>query len=827
MSSSDSQPPDSRLHTYVTGTVVAAACVVTMAVGRLVITPPVINFHVLILLALMVGAGLGILHVRIRSNRVAVNWGQAVILGGIVLVPAELLLIIVALGKIASELILKVDSFKARFNVSKEVVAAAIGISVAHQLAGGPITLPLGPRDVAALTVGTASYAVIGIVAVALAIGFASHTSPLKVALSSWRANAVAIAGNLVVGFATVGVVSYNPELLIGIPPLVFCLYLLNRGQMQSRAEREAWQRLAEATDRFNDVDVNAVLRAAVTTASELFSVDETEVEVRLPDTPTRLIRGTADEITWDGPASRAHTVPGDTIDVPLSSHDGSVALGHLRLRFHDKVSLSERERYALRTFAASLCTALRNAHIHAETQKMAQRYAHAARHDALTGLANRRHLLETGQRIISTRPIRGIHALLLIDLDHFKEINDTLGHAIGDNVLRRVGQRLAAAVGPDDLVARLGGDEFAVLFQGLPAPALASHRARKVLAALDAPIEIDGVRLQIEASGGVATAPADGSMTELLRRADVAMYHAKRSGHTVAVYSPSRDTADLGQLALGGDLRRALEERQFALGFQPIVDLASGEVVAAEALARWHHPRRGDLGPPRFIDAIVRSGQLSPFTEVVLDGALEAAEQWQSSGHPIPVSVNISARSLLDSEFPELVRRRIAAHEVPAQRVVLELTETLTLSRLDIVDEVLSALREIGVQLALDDFGTGFSSLSTLAETPVQQLKIDRKFVSGMDTSPEAEAVVRSTIELGRGLNLHVVAVGVESETQRRTLFELGCPAGQGYLFSRPMTAERFTTMLERDRELAPPLSSPAAVIRMPAHRRRRRDVP
>ncbi|MGH3647846.1 MAG: putative bifunctional diguanylate cyclase/phosphodiesterase, partial [Micromonosporaceae bacterium] len=321
-------------------------------------------------------------------------------------------------------------------------------------------------------------------------------------------------------------------------------------------------------------------------------------------------------------------------------------------------------------------------------------------------------------------------------------------------------------------------------------------------------------------------TAPIEGGMTELLRRADVAMYQAKRAGHTVSVYSQARDTADIGQLALGGDLRRALDERQFALGFQPIVDLASGDVIGAEALARWRHPKRGDLGPPRFLDAIVRSGLLTPFTEIVLDEALDAANAWQEAGHPISISINVSVRSLLDSRFPELVARRIAAHDVPPEMVVLELTETLTLSRLDVVDEVLTALRDSGLHLSLDDFGTGYGSLSTLAEVPIQQLKIDRKFIAAMDTSDESAAVVRSTIELGRSLGLGVVAVGVESETQRQTLFELGCPAGQGHLFSRPMTAERLTGVLKRGGELAPPLSQQAAVIRMPAHRFRRRHT-
>jgi diguanylate cyclase (GGDEF)-like protein len=768
--------------------------------------------------------------IRIRSNMWILQWAEAAILVGIALLPPVWVVLCTILGTGAVYALKRVQPIKLAFNTAKATIAVAAAIPVANLTGFGWTTNQHGELfsagDVYGLILVAAVLFAVGETLTTVVLALATRTRIQELLTANQEVRAAALLSNTAVGGATLALLTVNRLLLVAVPPLVLCLHLFNSGRLRAQSERETWQRLAEATDRFNDVDVNAVLHAAVTTSAELFSADQTEVEVKLPDQEPRLVRGDAAHIVWDGPLDEAPETGSDSINVPLSSHDGGIALGHLRLRFHGKVKLSERERYALRTFAASLCTALRNAQTHAQTRRMAQRYAHAARHDALTGLPNRRRLLELGEHKVSTRPIRGIHALLLIDLDHFKEINDTLGHGIGDGVLRLVGQRLAAAAGADDVVARLGGDEFAILFVGLPAPALASHRARKVLAALDPPLEVDGIRLQVEASGGVATAPADGGMTELLRRADVAMYQAKRAGHTVAVYSQSRDTADLGQLSLTGDLRKALDERQFALGFQPIVDLASGEVVAAEALARWRHPRRGDLGPPRFLEAIVRSGLLTPFTEIVLDGALSASQVWHEIGHRIPVMVNVSARSLLDSRFPELVERQLGLHDVPPDHVVLELTETLTLSRLDVVEDVLGALREVGVQLALDDFGTGYGSLSTLAEVPIQQLKIDRKFIHAMENSNEAAAVVRSTIELGRSLGLAVIAVGVESERQRQTLFELGCPAGQGHLFSRPMTAERLTGVLRRGGDLAPPLSAEADVIRMPANRIRRRGI-
>jgi EAL domain-containing protein (putative c-di-GMP-specific phosphodiesterase class I) len=327
-------------------------------------------------------------------------------------------------------------------------------------------------------------------------------------------------------------------------------------------------------------------------------------------------------------------------------------------------------------------------------------------------------------------------------------------------------------------------------------------------------------MRIRVEASAGIAIAPPHGGVGELLRRADIAMYQAKRSGHGIAIYAESHDNMDIGRLALGGDLPRAVAEHEFMVNFQPIVDLASGEVVAAEALARWRHPDRGDLGPGRFLGAVERSMLLRAFADDILEQALRAAATWRASGFDLPVSVNVSPRSLLDPEFPASVVARLQAHGLPADRLCLELTENLTISQLEVVDRVLSHLRDEGVRLALDDFGTGFSTLAVLTRINVHQLKIDRTFVSAMDRSAKAYAIVRSTLELARNLRLEVVAEGVENESQRRALWESGCPAGQGHLFARPTAPGMFVPLLRRGSggrtgALAPPLHGGDAVVR------------
>jgi len=663
-------------------------------------------------------------------------------------------------------------------------------------------------------------------------IAFATRTPVWELFRTNWDVRWISTAVRLALAVVAMFGISRQPVLVVLVPLIMACLQVISSNQLRERAERAAWQNLAQTTEKFNEVDFDSVLVSAVTRAAELFSADEVEVAVEFPSVPDRLVRGDGKTITYDGRRMSAPDRPGQVISSQLRSHDGGTEVGALRLRFFGKVTLTEREEFTLRTFAAALSTAIRNASAYAEAQRLSAEHEHAAKHDPLTGLANRRQLYNLGDELLAQSNSDGQIALLLMDLNHFKEVNDTLGHVSGDEVLREVGRRINAKAGSNDLVIRLGGDEFAVLLVGLPAPALAVPRARDILASLDHPMEVDGMRLVVEASAGVALAPPQGGVEELLRRADVAMYQAKRGGNRISLYSLSRDTADVGRLALSADLPRAVAQHEFTVKFQPIVDLASGQVIATEALARWHHPDRGDLNPNRFLDKVERSGLLAAFSEAVLEQALHAASMLRDDGFPLPVAVNVSPRSLLDPSFPDAVQDRLVRAEVTPDMLTIELTESLTLSQLDVVDEVLRRLRDLGVRLALDDFGTGYSSLATLARVPVHELKIDRAFVAAMDSTPADAAVVRSTIELGRSLDLLVVAEGVESEEQRRRLWEQGCPAGQGHLFGRPMTIERLLTALKRgygDRPatLANPLHDSASVIRLPARRQvqQRRD--
>ncbi|GAA0428048.1 hypothetical protein Aca07nite_34660 [Actinoplanes capillaceus] len=772
------------------------------------------------------GAGLIIanrvrVHVRVKSNVDSNTWGEVPVLIGLTLIPAPW----VVFCTIAAITVIRCLSWlgpqKTAFGIAKGALTtgAAAAVFLAFDVQPDLVQPPFPVLPIVAALI---AFIVVDHLAFVPVLSVATGGGLWQVALHDWTTKLILHLGELAATLIVVGVLATgtNPLLLLVVPLVVVCMHLWQSRSVRTREERESWQRLAKATDELNAVDLTQVLHSATTRAAQIFSAVEAAI-----DLAARTVRATETHVLADGPLLVTTPSPPDETTVDLVAHDGSVRVGVLRLRFGGTVRLTEVEQYKLRTFASAVCTAIRNAQAYAELARIAAENAHAAAHDPLTGLANRRRLYEHADRLFRSTAHTGLFALLLIDLNHFKEVNDTLGHAAGDEVLRQVAGRLRDAAAPGDLVARLGGDEFAVLLTALPTPALAGHRATGMLAALDAGIEVEGMQLTVEAAGGIALAAGTGSVEELMRRADIAMYQAKRAGEPTVVYAHARDTADLDRLVLTGELRRAVAEHEFTVDFQPIVDLGSGEVVAAEALARWRHPQQGNLTPVQFLETVERSGQLPAFADAVLEQSLLALQTWREAGFDLPVAVNVSPRSLLDPTFPAAVLARLSRHDVPANRLVLELTETLTVSQLDVVERTLAELRNAGVKLAIDDFGTGVSSLSVLSRIPVHQLKIDREFVAGVETSTEAAAVIRTTVDLARNLHLTVVAEGVESEPQRHALWQLGCTAGQGHLFARPYSAVRFLSVLRRGSGgrpgvLAVALHDAGSVVRLPVRR-------
>jgi diguanylate cyclase (GGDEF)-like protein len=436
------------------------------------------------------------------------------------------------------------------------------------------------------------------------------------------------------------------------------------------------------------------------------------------------------------------------------------------------------------------------------ELRDSADRDRHQATHDALTGLPNWELLRDRLAQGLSaaTRSENEI-ALLLIDLDRFKEINDSLGHSYGDKLLCQVGPRLRSVLRDGDTVARLGGDEFAVLLPSVDGVAEAQAVAERLRQALHRPFDVDGVALDVEASIGIVLSPWHGTDTEeLLRNADIAMYAAKELKAGAVVFEADQHVTAPWRLTVLGDLRRALEgTEELFLNYQPKYTLDGERIEGVEALLRWQHPTEGLIPPGEFIPVAEGTGIILRLTERVLGLALAQMRRWLDAGHGVPVAVNLSTRCLLDAGLPDLVQRLLAEHRVPAELLRLEVTESAVMGDAARCMEVLQRLHDLGVRLSIDDFGTGYSSMAYLRRLPVDELKIDRSFVLGMTTTQQDAVLVRTAIDLGHNLGLTVVAEGVEGAEHVHALRALGCDIAQGYHYARPMLGEALGELLDR----------------------------
>jgi diguanylate cyclase (GGDEF)-like protein len=453
--------------------------------------------------------------------------------------------------------------------------------------------------------------------------------------------------------------------------------------------------------------------------------------------------------------------------------------------------------------YLASLLLARRAAaKISAELVEREQR----ARRDPLTSLPNREQLHDlVHAAIVQSKRSKKKVALMLMDLNRFKEINDTLGHHTGDRVLQQLASRLRKVLRESETVARLGGDEFAILLPEVTDKGQVAAVAQRILKALEEPFVAAGVALDVDASIGIALYPDHGDrVAKLLRAADVAMYLGKESLSGYTFFTHGEDPGDGGKrLALIGELRGALDNGQLVLYYQPKIDLATGTVKGVEALVRWEHPRGGLLAPDEFIPLLEQSSLLRRFTLYIVEIALRDCSAWRRAGFDVTVAVNLSMRNLIDSNLPTDLRRLV--HKSPnlkSDSLELEITESMIMSDPERIFRVCTSLREFGFQLTVDDFGTGYSSLAYLQRLPVSSLKIDKSFIGSMGRDDaDSETIVRSTLHLAHNLGLTVVAEGVETPEVYDTLTTLGCDYAQGYLVSRPMPNEELLAWLERQK--------------------------
>jgi len=484
--------------------------------------------------------------------------------------------------------------------------------------------------------------------------------------------------------------------------------------------------------------------------------------------------------------------------DIPFIIVSGSigedVAVAAMKAGAHDYLMKGN-----LARLLPAIARELREVRIRQERRQAEETIHRLAYIDAVTGLPNRARFHELVQEAVvaaqrEQRPI----ALLLMDLDHFKDVNDTLGHDRGDSLLQQVGLRLRSALFAPDVVARIGGDEFGILLARLAASDDVQKIIQKIHDCLEVPFMIDGIPLIVETSIGVATMPehADDADT-LLQRADIAMYRAKQMASDYTVYAPEFNPHSPERLGLMAELRDAIQQNQLVLHFQPKLSLKSGHIVGTEALVRWQHPRLGMIPPDKFIIAAEQTGLIDPLTRWVLIDALSHCQGACREGIQLRVSVNLSARSLHDPHLPKMIADALAATGAEAGQLMLEVTESAIVLDPKRAEENLVTLSRMGVLLSIDDFGTGYTSLSSIKRLPINEIKIDKSFVTNMLTDKKDAMIVRTVIDLGHNFGLTVVAEGVETKEVLDALAALGCDEVQGYFISRPQACEALKSWL------------------------------
>jgi diguanylate cyclase (GGDEF)-like protein len=637
----------------------------------------------------------------------------------------------------------------------------------------------------------TSSAAVTGVIALRGGIGTV-HASTVLTSLAASAANGC---------FALIGLVVWHNDWrgLWIVAVLAAFLVLAHRAHLALLRRHDAMERLHEFTRRIGggDLHLDVVVHEVLTGVRELLEVAVVRLDLQANDLdPARAWIGDSAGVrpclpdlraadTFDGVPRRGPDA--DSLTVLLHGEAGPVGAITASGRIGDVGGLEQSDLRLLEALAGHAAIGLHNGRLADRLRDQVSENAHQAMHDSLTALPNR---LMFDRAATTSLADSDCCAVLLLDLDRFKEINDTLGHAAGDAVLQEVGARLSAIVDGSACVARLGGDEFAVVM--VDTDLLGATRfAETIRSALITPLDIVGVTLTIDASIGIALAPEHGTdIATLLRRADVAMYAAKDTHGGVAVYAPDRDHNSAARLALVADLRAAIANGDLVLAYQPKTQTLGREVHGVEALVRWNHPVRGMIPPDDFIGIAEQTGLIAPLTEWVLRTALTQCRQWLEQGLDLSVAVNISPRTLHDPSFTTQLTSLLSETKVPAARLTLEITEGALMDDPEGAIDVLWELRRSGVRLSVDDLGVGHSSLSYLKRLPVHEIKIDKSFVTGMVDDSDDEAIVTAVIAMVHRLRMTVVAEGVEDERTLVRLAELGCDIAQGYWMSRPIPA-------------------------------------
>ncbi len=785
----------------------------------------------LLFLALFILAQATVLHFEVRRHSVIVTVAEIpLLLALFYLSQAPVLVIVVRLASVlAVQIWQKYSIVKLAFNQA----STALAITVAALIVWANRTFLLGFEVAAepwtwfvlAAAVGAAT--LISLAAVISVISLVQGIPPLRSLVRTSVSVLVVAAVNITVGLVVLLVLAQSMWSILLLVGLSAMLYFVYRSYAQFVVQHRSLTELYEMTRAMADagrdgtlpdvllVRVRELLQAEYATlwlpaqgrypelllsarvdAPGLLDVSNTPPALRqraLENAATVVVGPRVGDA--DLRAVTRESGVKDAIVVPLRS--GSVAIGSLEVtgRLGDLSHFGHADVRLLETLAAHAAVAVENS-------RLVDRLRFDAYHDALTSLPNRRRVLALLEEAVKVSAPDEVVAVLLFDIDRLRNVNDSLGHDAGDQVVREIASRLRQNAPAAALVGRAGGDEFVVTLR-LPDADAATHLATELRSALEEPMEIDSITLDVGVAVGVAVHPDHGPEAEvLLKRADLAAQSAKRLATPVHLFQLSQQARSTHRIGLAADIVRALEAGDVEVYFQPKVALADRRVVGVECLARWEHEAHGQVSPADFVAVAEHTGQLGRLTELVLREGLRRARGWLDAGHALPVAVNLSARTLNDPTFPPRVSALLTEYRVPASLLTLEITEDGVLGGPDRPMSNLKRLSEIGVRLAVDDFGTGYSSLSYLRRLPVDEVKIDRSFVQGMDIDADDLAIVRGVVDLARHFGLVVVAEGVESERTVSLLEGLGCDVGQGFLFSRPLPYDRFEAWLSGQTE-------------------------
>ncbi len=773
------------------------------------------------LFALMyLAAEVKVIDVHFQGEKHSLSLSEIPLVLGLYFVEPAAFVFGVAVGGTAALLLDRQPGAKVLFNMSLFLASAVLSVTIFHVLRGseGAPGLHAWLATFAA-TLSVSVFSALVIAAVISASGSAPQFEKLPQMLQS---GALFTMTNTSLALLAVTILWFNPVAiwLLAIP--VATLFVAYQAYLSERHKHESLELLYESSRIFQRTpELDSAMLLLLEHVRNMFRTDVAQIVLTGPDglfttsvgpgnarqrmaagSNRDLLTRAAAEGTFvcaapqGTPAASHDRLFRDALVSPLRGESGVIGAILVSDRAGDAGGFTSDDFQLLETVANQAAVALENGRLEqslAELSRLKEQLHHQAYHDALTGLPNRVLFIEEVDTLLKRLEPPSVAVVLFLDLDDFKVVNDSLGHAVGDRLLLEVAERLRASVRGDDVAARLGGDEFAVLISDTPDLGAALRIADRIISSLHVPFMETGQDVSVGGSIGVAAGPAQ-SAAEMLRNADVAMYMAKAYGKgRVAVFDPQMHTAIVERHEMSRDLAGAVAHGEIEVYYQPIVELASGRVVALEALARWHHPTRGPVSPETFILLAEESGSILELGTWILAESCRQMAGWSREGGPIAstsLSINLSPVQIYQPDFIDRVLTVLDESGLDPARIVLEVTETAIFRDMEATIQKLAKLRERRIRIAVDDFGTGYSSLSYLRRFPIDILKIARDFVSHDDGRAEDWVFARAIVALGKALGLSIVAEGIEQPSQARRLRELGCDLGQGYLYARPLPA-------------------------------------